>query len=194
MSGAVTIRANVEVPSGELPFLKRVSLRGSFGIGGGEFSQSSTQQGVNKLSAGARGEKDPSDPETVLTDLSANVALNNGLARLADLSFGVPGASARLSGTYDLIHYKIDLHGQMKLDSKISNTTSGTKAVLLKMMDPLFKKRKKGEILPVRISGTFEKPSFGLDIEDKKAQRVLPPSHTPTPSVPPPPQGTKRDQ
>jgi hypothetical protein len=29
----------------------------------------------------------------------------------------------------------------------------------------------------VRISGTYEHPSFGLDLNDKKAQEVDPPSH-----------------
>jgi hypothetical protein len=186
MSGTVTLRAKVKIPSGERRFLRKISLRGSFGISEGEFSRPSTQEGVNKLSAGARGEKDPSDPETVLTDLTGQVGLDNGAANFSDLSFGVPGASARMQGTYDLISHKVDLHGQLQLDSKISNTSSGAKALLLKMMEPFFKKRKKGEILPVRISGTYEKPSFGLDLKNKKAQQVAPP-HSPTASAPAPP-------
>jgi hypothetical protein len=194
MSGAVTLRAKVEIPPGEQPFLEKLRLRGGFGIGGGEFSLPSTQRAVDTLSAGARGEKDPSDPETVLTDLTGQVALNHGVAKFTDLSFGVPGATARMQGTYDLINYKIDLRGQMQLDSKISNTTRGAKAFLLKMMDPFFKKRKKGEILPVRISGTYQNPSFGLDLADKKAQQVAPPSHTPPASASAPPRGTTHSQ
>jgi len=170
MSGAVTLRAKIEIPPGERPFLEKVKLRGNFGIGGGEFSHSSTQEGVNKLSAGALGEKDTSDPETVLTDLTGKVVLDNGVAQFAELSFGVPGAAAWLHGTYDLNNHKIDLHGQMQVRTKISNTSSGARAFLLKVMDPFFKKRKKGEILPVKISGTYEKPSFGLDPMDKEAQ------------------------
>ena len=181
MSGAATLRAKVEIPSGAQSFLEKLKLAGSFGIGGGEFSEA-TQEGVNKLSAGARGEKDSPDPETVLTDLTGRVSLNRGVATFADLSFGVPGAKARMQGTYGLINYKIDLRGQLKVDTKISNTTSGTKAALLKMMDPLFKKRKRGEILPVKISGTYQHPSFGLDLEDKKAEQVPPPSHHHNPS------------
>jgi len=68
------------------------------------------------------------------------------------------------------------------VDSKISNTTHGVKAFLLKMMDPFFKKRKKSEILPVRISGTYEHPSFGLSIEDEKAEHV--PAPKPKPARP----------
>jgi AsmA-like C-terminal region len=183
MSGPVTLRVKVEIPSGDRPFLEKISLRGAFGIGGGEFSEA-TQQGINKLSAGARGEKDTSDPETVLTDLTGQVVVENGRAKFPELSFGVPGATARMRGSFSLVDYKIDLHGQLWVDTKLSNTTSGAKAVLLKMMDPLFKKRNKGEILPVRISGTYQKPSFGLDLEDKKAERVATPSPTPDPRAP----------
>ncbi len=174
MSGPVTMRVKVEIPSGDEPFLKKIGMRGAFGIGGGEFSEA-TQQGINKLSAGARGEKDTSDPATVLTDLTGQVIVENGRAKFPELTFGVPGATARLRGSFGLVNYKIDLRGQLWVDTKLSNTTSGTKAVLLKMMDPLFKKRKKGEILPVRISGTYQKPTFGLDLEDKKAERVASP-------------------
>ena len=173
MSGAVSLRATVELPPGDEPFLKRVTLQGTFGIGGGEFSAPATQEGVDKLSAGARGEKESADPETVVTDLKGQVNLGNGVAQFADLSFGVPGARARMHGSYNVINHKIDLRGQMRVDTKISNTTTGAKAFLLKMMDPFFKKKKKGEILPIRISGTYDNPSFGLDLGDDKA-RVAP--------------------
>lgn len=185
MSGAVTLRANAQIPSGDWNFLEKITLRGNFGIGGAEFSQLSTQEQVNKLSASASGEKDTSDPQTVLTDLTGKVVLDNGLAHLTDLSFGVPGAAARMHGTYNLIDHKIDLHGQMQVRSKISKTTSGARSFLLKLMDPFFKKRNKGEILPVKVSGTYENPSVGLDLMDKKAE-VPPPSHNPSASTPGP--------
>jgi hypothetical protein len=183
MSGNVILQAHAEIPPGSERFLKKVRLRGSFGISEGLFSER-TQQGVDKLSAGARGEKDgdkgdkgdkakdEADPETVLSDLKGQVNLVGGNAKFTDLSFSVPGALARMHGTYDLISHKIDLRGQLKVDTKISNTTTGAKAFLLKMMEPFFKKRHHGEIVPVRISGTYEHPTFGLDLNDKKAQKV----------------------
>lgn len=172
MSGSVTLRAHVEIPPGPEEFLKKLKLQGSFGISSGTFSKPETQNGVDELSAGARGQKDPPDPETVLTDLTGDVSLLQGVSRFSDLSFGVPGASARMHGTYNLIDHKIDLRGQMRVDSKISNAESGGKALLLKMIEPFFKKKKKGEIVPVRISGAYEHPTFGLDLNDKKAQKV----------------------
>lgn len=172
MSGAITFGAKVKIPPGDRPFLRKVDLRGKFGIGGGEFAKTSVQESVERLSAGARGEKVADDPRTVLTDLTGQVSLFDGTAHFSDLSFGVPGAQARMNGTYGLIDHKIDLRGQMQVDTKISKTTEGAKAFLLTVMDPFFKKKKKGEILPVKISGTYEKPAFGLDFRDKKAHAV----------------------
>ena len=180
MSGSVTLQARTEIPPGERPFLEKVKLRGGFGVGAGSFSKLQTQESVNKLSAGAGGEKDASDPETVLTDLTGQVVLEDGTATFSDLSFGVPGAASSVHGTYNLISHKIDLHGQLHVDTKISNTTSGAKAILLKMMDPFFKKKRKGEVLPVRISGTYEHPSFGLDLYDRDAQKMSAPTPSPT--------------
>jgi len=175
MSGSVRFEGRAEIPPVKRRFLEKVKLLGGFGIAGGTFAKPSTQEGVDKLSAGARGEKDPADPETVLTDLKGQVNLVAGTARFSDLSFDVPGAAARMDGTYNLISHNIDLRGQLEVDSKISNTTSGPKAFLLKIMEPFFKKKRKGEIVPVRISGSFEHPTFGLDLNDEKAEKVAAP-------------------
>jgi hypothetical protein len=182
MSVSVTLLARMEIPPLDRAFLEKVKLRGRFGVGAGSFSKLDTQASVNKLSAGARGEKDASDPETVLTDLTGRVALEDGTASFPDLSFGVPGAASHVHGTYNLTNHKIDLHGQLQVDTKISNTASGAKAILLKMMDPFFKKRSKGEVLPVRISGTYEHPFFGLDLYDKEAQKMSAPIPIPSPT------------
>jgi len=173
MSGGMTLQLHAEIPSGSEAFLKRVRLRGGFGIAGGSFSPS-TQEGIDKLSAGARGEneKEKEDPETVLTNLAGKLNLAGGTATFSGLSFSVPGAAADMQGTYNILNHKIDLRGQMRVDSKISNTTNGSKAFFLKMMEPFFKKKRKGEIVPVRISGSYEHPTFGLDLDDKKAQKA----------------------
>ena len=164
MSGDMSLVARAELAGGDQPFLERVKLEGKFGIDDGSFKPG-TQKDVNALSAGARGDtKD--DPETALTDLQGTLDLAGGVARFSDLDFGVPGAKARLHGTYNIVNHRINLHGEMKVDTKISKTASGAKALLLKIMDPLFRKKKKGEIVPVHILGTYEKPQFGLDFGD----------------------------
>lgn len=171
MSGATAMHAEVEIPDADIPFLKRVQLRGAFGVEQGRFTAGDTQTDVDQLSAGARGKKKDGAPN-VLTDLSGQVVLDNGTAAFSDLRFAVPGVKARLHGTYNIINYRIDLHGPMRVDTRISHTTAGMKSVLLKLIDPIFKKKPKGEVVPVHIGGTYEHPQFGLDLADKRAQRA----------------------
>lgn len=172
MSGATAMKADIEIPPGTDPFLKRVKLRGTFGVEHGEFRKSQTQTDVDELSAGARGKKKDEAPN-VLTDLSGNVALDGGTATFTDLRFAVPGVKTRLHGTYNIINYRIDLHGPMRVDKKIADTTSGMKSFLLKLIDPIFKKKRKGEIVPIHIGGTYEHPQFGLDLANKPSQHAV---------------------
>ena len=162
MSGDLSLMARAQIPPGDNSFLDRVKLDGKFGIDDGSFKPD-TQKNVDELSAGARGQN-KDDPETVLTDLKGEFGLVGGVANFSYLDFGVPGAHARLHGTYNVVNYRIGLHGQMQVDTQISKTSSGFKALILKMMDPIFRKKKQGEVVPVHILGTYEKPQFGLDL------------------------------
>ena len=171
MSGPLVLRTHAEIPPGADAFLKKIGLNGGFGVDAGNFSSEETQQDVDKLSAGARGEK-MDDPETVLPDLSGRVVLTLGVAHFSDLRFSVPGAKARMQGTYDILNHKIDLHGRMRVDSNISKTETGFKSLLLKIMDPIFKKKKKGEVVPIHILGTYEKPQFGLDLSQNDQKKT----------------------
>jgi hypothetical protein len=181
MCGTVNFHAKIFIPPGRRSFLEKVELDGDFGIDAGSFTKSDTQEGVNHLSQGALSEEDhhkteteEDDPETVLSDLKGHVLLRDGTARFSNLSFSVPGALAQLQGTYNLITEKIDLRGTLKTDSEPSNTTHGMKALILKVLDPFFKKKHAGYVMPVKITGTYEHPSFGLDLsdgDDKKSHK-----------------------
>jgi hypothetical protein len=144
-----------------------VELAGTFGIDTGSFTKPQTQEGVNKLSAESR-DQDDRNPATVLSGLKGRVKLKEGTATFSDLAFGIPGASAQLHGTYQVISHKVDLHGTLKMDSTLSRTAHGPKAVIMKIMDPFFKKKPKGSEVPVKITGTYEKPLFGLDLHGEK--------------------------
>jgi hypothetical protein len=173
MSGTVSFRAQVTIPPGTEPFLNKVELQGDFGVDAGSFTNTGTQEGINHLSQGALGEKkssptekDEPAPETVLSDLKGHVMLKHGTATFSSLSFSVPGASAEMRGTYSLISEKVDLRGTLKTNSEVAKTTSGMKSAMLKVLQPFFKKKPSGYVAPVKITGTYEHPSFGLDWGD----------------------------
>jgi len=188
MSGMVSFNARVSLPPGQKPFLAKVELQGDFGIDAGSFTKSDTQEGVNSLSQGALGDKnhktdDDSDPRNALSDLKGHVSLRNGIATFSNLSFGVPGALAQMQGTYNLISERVDLHGTLKTEAEISKTTHGIKALMLKVLDPFFKNKPSGYLAPVKITGTYDHPIFGLDLGDPKNKGNQPANvHTLRPS------------
>ncbi len=186
MAGEVSLKGNAVLPPGDERFLRKIEMAGDFGISDSNFTRSSTQEKVDQLSQNAQTEqrehakskdekKDP-NPETappVLSDLRGHVVLKNGTATFSNLSFYIPGAHAQMHGTYNLISEKIDLHGTLKMDSDLSDTAHGAKAVILKVLDPFFKKKRgHGSDVPVKVGGDYHHPAFGMDV-GKAGSRLL---------------------
>jgi hypothetical protein len=167
MEGATNFHAHIVWPSGPQPFLKRVVLQGDFEIEHAQWTNPQRQMSVNMLSKKASGKK--KDPETpnVTADLKGSVFLSNEIAKFHDVSFKVPSAEAILHGTYNLEDTKIDFHGDLKTQASLSDDSSGVKAVLLKPLDPLFKKKHAGAEVPVEMTGTYHDPHFGVSLQPK---------------------------
>jgi hypothetical protein len=163
-TGAMNFRVQVQVPPGQQSFIERVNLLGDFGIDAASFKPT-TQEKVDNLSQLAQGEKKNDDPASVVENLKGHVVLNRAVATFSSLSFSVPGALARMHGTYGLLTQQVDLHGTLQLDNKLSKGSKGVRSVLLKSVEPFFKKKNAGEIVPIKIGGTFGHPSYGLDVK-----------------------------
>ena len=180
MSGEISFKGRAILPPGQIRFLKKIEMQGDFGITDSSFTKAATQQKVDQLSQSSqKGElvekgkqKKPGKDEDaagpapqVLSDLKGHVVLKSGIATLSNLSFYIPGAHAHMHGTYDMITQKIDLHGMLKMDSELSQSAHGAKAVLLKALEPFFKRKKhSGSEVPVKITGDYQHPSFGVDV------------------------------
>jgi AsmA-like protein len=165
LNGTVSLRAQTRVPPGKAAFLKRVQLEGDFGIESAQFTSEETQTSVNKLSTAGQGRGDQTDnPDRVLTDLEGHVNVKDGIATFTGLRFRVPGARAKMNGTFDLISQKVDLKGMLYMDAKLPEATSGIKSFLLKAIDPFLKKNRRGGArIPVSVSGTYQKPAYHAD-------------------------------
>jgi hypothetical protein len=165
MSGPLNFRARVVLFPGDRPFLKRVSLVGDFAIAPGRFTKAETQQNVNRLSENSRGMKNNNgDPPLVESNLKGHVMLSEGVAKFSSLSFDVPGASAQMKGTFDVSSEKVDFHGTLKTDAELSKETHGIKSELLKPLDPIFKRKHHGAVVPVEMTGTYSNPHFGIEV------------------------------
>ncbi|HSB76936.1 MAG TPA: AsmA-like C-terminal region-containing protein, partial [Terriglobales bacterium] len=165
-----SFRAHVVLPPGPQPFMRKVQLNGEFGIGGAHFTSPKTENSMTELSLRARGQKEKvkEDPERVLSNLRGQVALKGGVARFANLKFDVPGARAHMQGTYNLVNDRINLHGLLYMQAKLSHATSGIKSFLLKALGPFLKSNHRGEVIPVGITGTYNHPSYHMSPQSKK--------------------------
>ena len=151
------------MPAGDRDVIDKLELAGSFSLDQARFSNVNIQERINTLSQRAKGETSEDGP-SVVSSLSGTFTLRGGTLTFADLSFGVPGAIVQLAGTYDVKSELLDFRGHLLLDASLAETTSGFKAVVAKMAQPLFRRRGGGSKLPIRISGTRDKPAFGLDV------------------------------
>jgi hypothetical protein len=127
------------------------------------FTSSETQANVNSLSERAQGEKEDSNPENAISNLKGHVELKNGIATFSTLSFSVPGALAQLHGTYGLMNEQINLHGTLRLDARLSKGSTGIRSFLLKAVEPFLKKKDTGEVVPIKFTGSYTDPSYGID-------------------------------
>ena len=91
------------------------------------------------------------------------MSLRNGVATFSRLSFAVPGATALMRGTYDLATQRVNLTGDLHMDTDVSRTTTGIKSLLLKPLIPFFKK-KHGSVVPLQITGTSENPVIASNL------------------------------
>jgi hypothetical protein len=164
MTGMIAFNTSVRIPPGQTPVVQRMQLAGAFTLDGVKFTGPEVQAKIASLSHHAQGEPKDTDNSDVFAKFAGQFRLNNGMLRLPRLQFEVPGAHVSLDGQYDLPSGDIDFTGTAKLDATISQMTTGWKHVLLKPVDPLFKRDGAGAVLPIRISGTRGSPSFKLDI------------------------------
>jgi len=80
----------------------------------------------------------------------------------------VEGASVALVGTYNLDSGQMDFHGNLRLQAKLSQTTTGWRSVVLKPFDRHFTDNHGDTKIPIKITGTRENPSFGSDFKGNR--------------------------
>jgi hypothetical protein len=167
MTGAMHSSAKMEIPPGDVDVIEKLRLYGKFGMAGVRFKSAPIQQKIEEMSQRAKGEPEE-DPERVASNFEGGFALQNGNITLNDLTFAVPGANVRLDGSYGIRSEAIDFRGTLRMEARVSETTTGVKSFLLKAVDPFFAKEGAGAVIPIKITGTREQPQFGLNLRGGK--------------------------
>jgi hypothetical protein len=163
MTGQIAFSTNIRIPPGPSPLTGRIQLDGIFRLRGVRFTSEDVQGKIAGLSHRAQGDPNNHDPN-VTADFQGKFRLRSGVLNLPDLTFNVPGAQVAMAGNYGIRTDSLDFQGTAKLDATISQMTTGFKSVLLRPLDPLFRRDGSGTVLPIRVSGTRDSPSFSLEI------------------------------
>jgi len=162
MTGALRLKTKLVLPPGEQDVVEKLHLDGEFAIADGGFTNPDVQKKINELSHRGSAKPLEGEREKVTSDFTGRFALNDGVLALPNLTFDVPGAAVQLNGQYALRPETLDFHGNLIMDAKVSQMVAGYKSVLLKLIDPLF--RKEGRtVIPIKIEGSRNAPAFGLD-------------------------------
>jgi hypothetical protein len=162
MSGALKLQATFELPPGHVDPLRKLRLEGSFTIDDARFRSDGIQQKVNDLSHKAKGEGDTGPAPQVWSDFSGRFAMRDGVIRFSTIRFAMPGARVDLNGSFAALSQSLDFRGTVRLDAKLSELTTGMKSLLLKLVEPVF--RKKGvTVVPITVGGSVKEPKLGLD-------------------------------
>ena len=162
MTGALSFQSSIIIPPGDVEVVKKLKLDGTATVASARFTDPNVQQKINEMSDRASGMPGVPHDQTALSDLHTKFVMNNGEIRFSALTFAIPGAEVNLTGTYGILNETLDFEGHVRTEAKLSQMTTGFKHVLLKAVDPFFKKHGAGAEFPVHIRGTREHPEFGL--------------------------------
>jgi hypothetical protein len=173
MTGAAKIKAKLVLPPGKVKVLEKLLLDGQFGVDDAKWTSPEIREKLESLSRHGEGKPSDDDAGSSVSDLHGTFHLEKGVIHFSSLKFSVPGAAIDLAGTYDIRGGGLDFSGHLRLQAKLSQTMTGAKSFFLKAFDPFFKKDGAGAVLPISITGTRDKPSFGVSVFHKTIKKEM---------------------
>jgi hypothetical protein len=164
ITGAISFHSRLVIPPGDIDVSQKLKLDGAFELESARFTKTNVQDRINALSKLGKGNTSSSDAGSVASDFEGSFHLDRGVMTFPELSFRVPGVRVSLKGTYGLEDNALDFRGKARMEAKLSEMTTGFKSVLLKAIDPFFKKKGAGAEIPIKIQGTHDQPAIGLNL------------------------------
>ena len=165
MTGVVEVRSHLHIPPGKESVTQKLQMTGSFSLTQIHFSNPKVEDKVDMLSLRASGEPQLAKPGAtdVHSRMTGTFNLKDGEVVFRDLDYTLPGADISLAGRYSMDGETYDFTGKARTKAEISQMVdSKWKRLLLKPIDPFFRKPGAGAEIPIKISGTRGDPHFGL--------------------------------
>jgi hypothetical protein len=165
--GPVWLHSHATVAASEkgVKFLQRLFMDGTFDIPAERLTNQTTERNLSAFSRRAQDVKaseanaglsdiNSSSTSDVLSSLGGRAKIRNGIVSTERLTFRIPGASVDLNGIYNLSDRTVHLLGNLHMQSGVSHVTTGYKSLLLRPLNPFFKKDNLGAVIPIEISGS----------------------------------------
>jgi hypothetical protein len=157
-------------------FMQRLTVEGTFTVPAERLTNQHTETTLSAFSARAQGagsgKGSPGNPEStdadVLSSLTGHVTIRNGVLTTQHVAFTTPGASADLNGTYAFANGAAHLTGDLRTEASLSHTATGFKSVLLKPLNPFFRRKHAGAQLPIAVTGATGHYRVSQNILHKK--------------------------
>jgi hypothetical protein len=167
MTGRLTMKTKLHIRPGDESVSKKIGLKAAFTLRQIHFTNPDLEDKVDMLSLRAQGDPKDAKPgaEDVHSEMMGQFVMANGKLTFSKLDYTLPGAVVMLVGEYTLDGERFEFEGKVRTDAKVSQmVASKWKAILLKPVDPFFKKNGAGAEIPVKVSGTRSAPKFGLNL------------------------------
>ncbi|HXR97616.1 MAG TPA: hypothetical protein VN709_07210 [Terriglobales bacterium] len=180
MKGNVALRAHIHIPPTREPVDKRMQMKGGFQIRQATFTDPGVRANIANLSE--RGQGHPgvaaapgdNDTDSTAVGLQGDFQMARGRIDFSRLQFAVPGATVRLTGSYDMPSQALDFKGTVQLDAKLSQMTTGWKSLVLRPFNRIFEHGTSGTLLPLTITGERAHPEFHVSIRNAITGHGLP--------------------
>ncbi|WP_353073532.1 hypothetical protein [Tunturiibacter gelidiferens] len=167
MTGRLQMKTKLHIRPGPESVSKKIGLKGGFSLQQIHFSNPEVEDKVDMLSLRAQGDPKDAKPgaEDVQSQMVGEFVMDAGRISFSKLNYTLPGADVMLAGEYTLDGERFEFEGKIRTNAKVSQmVASRWKSILLKPVDPFFKKDGAGAVIPVKVSGTRSAPKFGLDL------------------------------
>lgn len=164
MVGGLTISARMDLQPGEPDVIARMTLDGQFHIARARFTNDMVQDKIDQLARRGSGRPKDEELDNVMSDMRGNFTMGKGALRLSNLTYTVTGATVAMNGVYNLRTEALDFRGDVRLKASASQMVTGFKSLLLKPFDPLLRKRGAGTRVAIKVTGTRNKPDFGVEL------------------------------
>ena len=162
-TGGLSLAATFLVPPGPGIARERLQIAGTFALASAHFSDPQVQAMLLELSRRGQGKNQKEIAGSVVAaSVYGRFRLQRGVVTMPSVTFGVPGVSIVLEGTYATGSEEVHFTGTARLKASLSKVVGGFKSVFIRPFNRLFSEPGSGSVIPIVITGTRSQPQFAV--------------------------------